>query len=706
MKAPETSVLQEIRDELLDRILGVIYVVAGITLSISIVAQIRQQEPELAAFYVLVYACLIGVTNKRYVPQYLRVRVPLALLYLVALSEFYFFGTTAVSYVMIYSLVLFAAVLLGFRSAIAVLILVFLTVSVRYWYGALASMEANGTAFSDINYIGSWLSPVGAFMTCAAIALVAVSTMLRRLDETIGEKSHLIEKLEQENQIKLETQSKLKVQEDQYSSLFENASDSVFLLNNVNGEVLQLNSSARELLGLDESSQDSLNINTLFPDVADSVLGSVRQQKAFANIDNVHFEQEGSTPRVLEIGSIPVDSSTAFLIVRDVTERNSLEQQFLQSQKLDAVGRLAGGIAHDFNNSLHAIIGLSELIQLDTREPTTRDRMERILKAGNRTQKMIGQLLAFSRQQVLEVEPLNLEIAIEESLFLIRNVLGAHITLNFETAETAVHVDADRTQLEQVIMNLCINARDAMGENGELNISLDKISIDSDFCAEKPWASEGEFAVIKVSDNGCGIEPSVLERVFEPFFTTKGLKEGSGLGLSTVLGIIDQHKGFINIVSELQQGTEVSVYLPLSKSVELQKNTDSKALESGKGTILLADDDSEVREVTAEMLSYGGYWVITAGSGKEALEHLQQKNQDIDMAVLDVVMPDTNGGVLLKSIRQEFPDLPVLFATGYSQEIVHNDFSVDEDINLIQKPFQREALLSKVQSLIEPTATY
>ncbi len=705
MVPSDSTRLNQIRADMLNRILGVVYVVSGITVLIAITAQLQAGEWGLALFYVIVYGCFVAVTLQKFVTYFVRVFVPLVVIYAVVLSEFYYFGTTALAYTLMYTLILLSGVYFGSRGAFIALGIVILSISVRYWARAISLSAETGVSVWQSDIISGWLSPMSAFITCAAIAIIAITTMLNRLIESLDEKDELIGQLETEMQLTQQAQGRLKISEDQYGALFDNSNDAVFLVASRDGSILQANSAADSLIGSDQQSSDITFLSDLFPEVAHDILQKAKQTQSVSPIDNVSFDNGSGSPLLVEIESTPVDEHTVFVIARDVTDRKSLEQQVLHSQKMDAVGQLAGGIAHDFNNSLQAIISLSEISLLQTDDPEIKDRLKRILSAGGRTRDMISQLLAFSRRQVLEVKTLVLSEAIEDSLHLIRRVIGEHIQFDFIPCEKELLVDADRAQLDQVMMNLCINSRDAMGDKGVLSITVNPVELDRRFCNEHPWALPGKYAKISVTDDGEGIEPENLEKVFEPFYTTKSAQEGTGLGLSTVIGIVEQHKGFINIESSVGEGTQVEVFLPLSESDIDQEDSDEEDLHQGRETVLLADDDELVLDSTAEMLEFNGYRVLRAGGGAEALVLLKRHKSDIDLAILDVVMPDTGGGDLLMSINEQYPDIPVLFVSGYSPDIVHNNFVLDSSVKLIQKPFKQQDLLKRVRSILDQSGS-
>ncbi|OGV50494.1 MAG: hypothetical protein A2X49_14885 [Lentisphaerae bacterium GWF2_52_8] len=388
-------------------------------------------------------------------------------------------------------------------------------------------------------------------------------------------------------------------------------------------------------------------------------------------------------------------------MIMDISERKKLEEQLRQSQKMEAIGYLAGGVAHDFNNMLQAILGYSGLALDKLRQDSPAFMpLTEVQKAGERAAALTRQLLAFSRQQLLDMAPLDLNSVLEELVKMIKRLIHENIELCIELGKIRV-VNADRSQLEQVIVNLCVNARDAMPDGGQLLIETENVSFDAKYCASNEWAKEGDYVCLSVTDSGRGIEPKVLEHIFDPFFTTKGLGEGTGLGLSTVYGIIRQHEGMIRVYSEVDKGTRFNIYLPVSNEPcgETMRNTEateSPAL-GGHQTILFAEDEEQIRELNQIVLEDAGYRVLTAADGEEALRLYHEHKGKVDLLFLDVVMPKKGGRVVLDEIRALNPEVKCLFTSGYSVNAIHTNFILHSGISLLQKPYTGSELLRAIQ---------
>ena len=395
---------------------------------------------------------------------------------------------------------------------------------------------------------------------------------------------------------------------------------------------------------------------------------------------------------------------------RDITEikhaedqQRELQAQLNQAQKMESVGQLAGGVAHDFNNLLQVILGFGEIaLESSKRDHQIYASVEQMMKAAERARKLVGQLLAFSRRQVLDMQNVNLNDIIGDMLKILRRIIGEHVDLRFVPGRDLGVVRADSGQLGQILTNLCVNARDAMPDGGRITIETGNVRVDPGNRGDHFGKDPGHYVLMTVSDTGTGIDAAVLDHVFEPFFTTKEVGEGTGLGLSTVYGLVKQHEGTVHVSSEDGRGTTFRIYLPLSEhpSADIIAQPTGSA-HGGTETILLAEDDDMVRELTCAVLQHHGYKVLVARNGQEALSVFDRHADQIDLLLLDVIMPNLNGRAVYDRIRQTHPDLPTLFASGYSIDAVHTGFILDEGLSLIQKPAKRDELLRKVREVLD-----
>jgi two-component system, cell cycle sensor histidine kinase and response regulator CckA len=391
------------------------------------------------------------------------------------------------------------------------------------------------------------------------------------------------------------------------------------------------------------------------------------------------------------------------VVAQDVGERQQLEEQLRQAQKMEAVGRLAGGVAHDFNNLLMVIKGHTELLMnsLPPADNATR-KIELIDRAADRAASLTRQLLAFSRMQVLQPRVMNLNSVVEELGKLIPRLIGEDVELVIRTTPDLGAIRADASQMEQVIMNLAVNARDAMPDGGRLLIETSNATLDRAYSTTRPIVQPGNYILLAVSDTGTGMSQETQERIFEPFFTTKEQGKGTGLGLSTVYGVVKQSGGFIWVYSELGKGTSFKIYLPrIDQRVESTANTKS-AEEAPRGTetVLLAEDEGDVRELAREFLEAAGYKVIEARHGQEALKLAADHASEIDLLVTDLVMPGMTGQQLAALLQQQHAGLGVIFMSGYSEHAATEAAQAGSSDRILTKPFNRSALLRAVRDVL------
>jgi len=422
-----------------------------------------------------------------------------------------------------------------------------------------------------------------------------------------------------------------------------------------------------------------------------------------------HWQHRKKDGKIFQVESISheLDYSgrrVRLVVAQDISERHILEQQLRQSQKMEAVGRLAGGIAHDFNNLLMVIKGHTELLLnvLPPAEQYSR-KIEQIERAADRASALTRQLLAFSRLQVLQPRVINLNDVVHDMGRLLPRMIGEDVELVIRTSDDLGAIRADASQMEQVIMNLAVNARDAMPGGGKLLIETSNTELDSAYNARHPIVRQGRYVLIAVSDTGTGMSAETQAHIFEPFFTTKAQGKGTGLGLATVYGIVKQSGGFIWVYSELGRGTSFKIYLPrVDQPVERISPVVPSVSEAPRGTatILLTEDEQDVREVAREFLESGGYSVIEARDGAEALGFVHKHEATINLLVTDMVMPGMTGLELAARLKEKRPGLRILYMSGYSDRAAAESLQSDPSLRLLTKPFSRWALLRAVHELL------
>ena len=387
----------------------------------------------------------------------------------------------------------------------------------------------------------------------------------------------------------------------------------------------------------------------------------------------------------------------------DVTEKTVLERQLQAAQRMEAVGTLAGGIAHDFNNALTGVIGFAEMLKMkvEGNEHALSD-LDQIFRCAEHASVLTRQLLTFARRQVVELANLDLNRVIANLLKLVSNVLGEHIEIRTILAKTLPAIRADVGQIEQVVMNLVLNARDAMPTGGELLVETSLVDLDADTIRRHPYMKEGSYVLLAVSDTGIGMDQKTRERIFEPFFTTKGLDQGTGLGLSMVYGIVKRHNGFILVYSEPGKGTTFRIYLPpVDAAPDVVISSNPPVIRGGKETVLLVEDDEPVRKLMEQTLMNLGYIVLVARNGEEAVDVFRMNGDRIDLAILDVVMPRKGGIEVYEEMHKERMDLKVIFMSGYTANAVNESFHLIAGVPFLSKPFGPGVLARKVRAVLD-----
>ncbi len=430
--------------------------------------------------------------------------------------------------------------------------------------------------------------------------------------------------------------------------------------------------------------------------------------KEFNNLSAELARQDGTTMLARISGRVIPDGRkgpTFQIFMEDITERRALEQQLRQAQKMEAIGRLAGGIAHDFNNLLMVISGYSEFL-LERLGPdlSLRGPAQEISNAAQRATSLTRQLLAFSRKQMLAPKVLDLNEVVTENLKMLTRMIGEDIDLVMVPTPTIGAVRADPGQIDQVIMNLAVNARDAMPEGGKLTIETANVSLDENSARIHAPLEAGDYVMLAISDTGLGMDSETQSRIFEPFFTTKGAK-GTGLGLSTVYGIVKQSGGYIFVDSQPQRGTTFRTYFPRvdgkEEAAAAQESLGLPRPDRGQETILLVEDETNLRRLARQYLETQGYKILEAEDGAAALQIVEGHKGAIDLLLTDVVMPGMNGRELAVAITADRPEIRVLYMSGYTENAIGHNGTLDAGINLLQKPFSLPALKDKVREVLD-----
>ena len=391
---------------------------------------------------------------------------------------------------------------------------------------------------------------------------------------------------------------------------------------------------------------------------------------------------------------------------KDITEKKNLELQLQHLQKMEAVGTLAGGVAHDFNNILNVIIGFGDLMQMKMPEnDPLRANLNEILIAAKRATELTHRLLAYSRKQVIDLKPVDVSELVNGAKKMFSRLIGEDIQLRVLLSDKALIVMADSGQIEQVLMNLVVNAKDAMPEGGSLEISIETVATNGYALVGELSKEVKDYAHISVIDSGSGMDKHTMANIFEPFFTTKGMGKGTGLGLAMAYGIVKQHAGYITVKSELGKGTTFDLYLPLVKQgAEREAAKTLGRIAHGTETVLVAEDDRQSRHILSNILEEYEYTVIEASDGAEAVEKFIKHQDTVDLIIMDVIMPNMNGKEAYESIKKIKPDIKTLFISGYTDDIIHKHGILDKNLFFISKPIRPETLLKKIRGMLDSPA--
>ena len=503
----------------------------------------------------------------------------------------------------------------------------------------------------------------------------------------------------------------LRRSEASFRSVVEDAPYGIYRAS-LSGELVLVNPALQKILGY--ASQTELlqaNLGTqIYRNPLDhqKVNELLLRQQSFNDVE-VEWKRKDGTPITVRCSGWPIKDESgrvAFLelFAEDVTERRALERQLRMAQKMEAVGRLSGGIAHDFNNLLGVIIGYSQVLKRSLKpEHPLYEHAEEIEKASQRAVSLTRQLLAFGRQQVLEPVILNMNALVSDMEKMLPRLIGEDIALTLTLDPALGQVKADPGQVEQVIMNLAVNARDAMPDGGKLTIQTANVDLDTAYTHQHPGSRVGSYVMLRVTDTGTGIDPEIQAQIFEPFFTTKERDKGTGLGLATVYGVVKQSGGYIAVDSEKGKGASFSVYLLRVENAVAAPDLSNDAPVSVRGseTILLVEDEESLRKLADMFLRDSGYHVLTAADGAQALQVARQYAGPIHLLLTDVVMPGINGRVLAERLAPSQPGMRILYVSGYTDSFIAGHGVLEAGAHLLHKPFTEESLTRKVRELLD-----
>jgi len=497
-----------------------------------------------------------------------------------------------------------------------------------------------------------------------------------------------------------------------YRTIVENSNDAIIV--HKDGIIVFVNNTAKRITGyLEEEFYGSEFLDFISTEYKSAVLKNMTDRTAGKDSPPLYdieiLRKDGDIiPAEISVSTIHYDGEPAHMVIlRDLSNRYSLEKQLRQAQKMEAVGQLAGGVAHDFNNILQVINGYTELARGSLEEDNpVQEMLQQVSQAGERASSLVRQLLTFSRNQLIVTRVLDLNEVINEHLTRLKRVLGENIMLEFQASKKAIYINSDQAMIGQILLNIFLNARDAMPDGGEIRVRTKRVFLDNEFCKTTPSAGQGHYAMLSISDTGCGMDEETLRRMFEPFFSTKGITVGTGLGLSTVFGIVTQHDGIITANSEPDKGTRFQIYLPIvdKDTIIEELLPEHEVIPEESKTIVITEDDDTVRNLASAVLTEAGHEVITAANGEEAVILISDSPDSVDLVVLDVIMPVLGGYEAAEKIRAIRPDIPLIFCSGYSKGKNNKDIDRKvESSRFLSKPYTMAQLLNTISELFAET---
>ncbi len=497
------------------------------------------------------------------------------------------------------------------------------------------------------------------------------------------------------------------LREKEFSDMVIDRLPGMFYICDEQGVLIRWNHNVQEVTGYSGEELSRMNVRGFFLEDRDLVMSKMQEvfDTGGASVEARLYTKSGLSIPFLLTGFRMIVNDKRYLagVGIDISERKRLEDQLRQSQKMESIGTLAGGISHDFNNILTAIIGYGSLLQMKmSDDDPLRHYVEQILASANRAANLTQELLAYSRKQILNMQPVNLNNSVRKVERLLERLIGEDVELKSILTDQEVTIMADAGQIEQVLMNLVTNARDAMLDGGYVYIETQLAGLDEESAKARDLRKPGTYALITVTDSGMGMDQKTKGRIFEPFFTTKEVGRGTGLGLAMVYGIIRQHNGCIEVESEVGRGTTIKIYLPVVETTkEETQPAVSPPIESGTETILVAEDDETVRGLVTSMLMQSGYTVIQAENGEDAVNKFMANRSRIKLLLLDVIMPKKNGKEVYEKIRIFEPAIKALFLSGYTAAIIHKKGLLEKDVNFLLKPVAMNDLLRKVRAILD-----
>lgn len=722
--------LQQIRVSILDRLYMIASIVGlpAILMAVFEAYHYNQYVPMLV--YIIVYLPVLYLTIRLKESTYkIKASVLLMAIYIIASQNFFTWGVSGASIPLFVLFNILVSVFYGMKKGLISISLSLIPLSIACYLMCAGYLEPNIGIIDLSNNLISWITAASVLIFISAISVISSGILQTNLVTSIDFIKKQAEELriknrrlnEDINKIK-KTEEALKKSKNRFRRLFEDLGDAVFVTSlesdNI-GQILEANLEAEKQTGYSRDELLSMNIIQDITIERDDI-GPLEIKSSMLNGKKIELiekkAQKDGTEYWTEVTITPIDykGRTASLSINhDITERilaeqekEELQKQLLQTQKLESVGTLAGGVAHDFNNILTVIMGLSEMLLKQTDEENFRyAHLENIHNSSKRAARLTRQLLLFSRKQDMELEIVNINEIIDSLHKMLTRLIDENISMHLDFDEDIWQIKADRNQMEQVITNLVVNARDAMPDGGELTIYTKNVNIDKEKAKTIPGLEAGKYIRLSIEDTGVGIDKDIQNKIFDPFFTTKGRTEGTGMGLSVVHGIIKEHGGIINVYSETGEGTIFKIYLlainEQKQNSGLENNSENFEDYKGNGEcILIVEDEKNVLSYLENILGDSGYDYLSANNGEDAIRIFKEKKQSIDLLISDVIMTGIDGIELAEILKQKQKDLKVILSSGYSSKKIAKSKIKEKGFQFIQKPYDILDLLKKVYTTI------
>lgn len=721
----EKTEIYKIREKIFSRIMRMLVMASVPAFIIVSLNHAYKGEWIFVAFFSIILLCNIPmvVHSDRFSFKF-RAFVACATVYSIGVIATANFGIFGAGLYCLLTVNVLVTSFMGLRSGIISLAAcVFAVIFIGLGSGVDIFIHKSATVLNDHPLI-IWAQAAFIFIMFGSVMVIAPGILQRRLLESLLANKKESERLAESNlRLKKEILERQKAEqamlesEGKFRAAFQTSPDAIAVNRMSDGLYREINEGFLSIMGYQRD--DLIGCSSLELNIWKNIEDRERMVKALKDhgyMENLEaqFVRKDGAIRYGLMSATTIDWSgekNILSITRDITdlkmaeeEKCKLEEQFHQAQKMETVGRLAGGVAHDFNNLLTGISGNVSLIKMDL-SPTssTYDDLNEIGSAADRAKELTSQLLAFSRKQVIHPKVINLNDLITNMHKMLCRIIGEDVDIETIPTKNLGQIKADPGQIEQIIVNLSVNARDALPKGGKIVIETSEVNLGEGYCKIYPNVKPGNYVMLAISDNGEGMDEETQKKIFDPFFTTKAEGQGTGLGLATVYGIIKQHNGHVKVYSEVKQGTVVKAYFPLvqEKAQRIRHKAPGKTLPKGDETVFVVEDDKAVRNIAIKILTRLGYNVISADNGFNAIEMMDKNNLSIDLLFTDVLMPIINGRELADKVLEKYPDTKVLFTSGYTENIIANHDVLAPEVEFISKPYSTEALSFKVRQVLD-----